>query len=448
MQTWLSDSAPAPLGRAGGIDAAPVSIFDQASQTLVEVPQDRQAHTARLYTCGITPYDATHLGHARTYLTVDLLTRAWLDAGIQVISVQNVTDVDDPLLERAQQTGQDWRELAQHEVDLYRQDMAALHVLPPTQLLGVVDNVALIADFARQLRDAGATYELDGDLYLLADADPWAVRVLDEQTGSVSHLNAQQRQQIFAERGGDPQRPGKKHPLDQLLWRSRGGQAPTDPWWESPVGPGRPGWHVECAALSLHGLGRHVDVLAGGSDLAFPHHEMSQACLRALTSEDVDARAVLHVGMMGWQGEKMSKSRGNLVKVSDLRAAGVDMNALRLAIITPHYRDDHEYSDADLPQASQRLARWRRAVAQASLLPAAELPAAAGMLSRLREAMRDDLDVGAAVATVDDWVQAVLVTGSQPSTSPQKQGGAEHPAQQVSHAISALLGVSVAPEAE
>lgn len=398
----------------------------------------------RLYTCGITPYDATHLGHARTYVAVDVLTRTLLDAGHAVQSVQNVTDVDDPLLERAVATGQDWRELAQAETQRYRDDMAALRVLPPDHLVGVVEHVELIAEAVAQLRAQGSTYALGLDHYLQADADRWIERVEQDAAGSVSHLDAGQRLEIFAERGGDPQRPGKKHPLDQLLWRGAAavaaGQDDDHSAWETSMGWGRPGWHIECAVLSRHYLGEQVDVLAGGADLSFPHHEMSQSCLRAITGNDVDAHAVMHVGMLGLDGHKMSKSLGNLIKVADLRADGVDPMVIRLALLAAHYRQPYEWSAHDLPRAQQRWHQWQQAFALPSAL------AAGPVVRQMRQALREDLDTPAALAAVDQWAQLSLAAQSGQGGG----GGADRqvydpqaPAQMVA-AVDALLGARAA----
>ena len=222
--------------------------------------------TATLYACGITPYDATHIGHAATFLAWDLLVRSWLDAGKRVSYVQNVTDVDDPLLERANQNGEDWRDLAAREIALYRSDMAALRVLPPSHFVGAVEAMPLIEAFNKVLADRGSLYEIDGDVYFSRSADP--------AFGSVSGLGPSAMFQLCAENGGDPSRPGKKDPIDPVVWLA---ERPGEPSWASEFGRGRPGWHVECAAIATHYLGTTFDVQAGGRDLIFPHHEMSAA---------------------------------------------------------------------------------------------------------------------------------------------------------------------------
>src|SRR5271166_1507674 len=261
MESWrrvevpvLPGSGPAPR------------LHDTATGRLVPAAA---GPVATLYACGITPYDATHIGHAATYLAWDLLVRAWLDAGKQVTYVQNVTDVDDPLIERADRDGEDWRELASREIELFRSDMTALRVLPPARYVGAVESMPLIERFNRRLAGRGSLYEIDRDIYFS--------RAADRRFGSVSGLDSETMIRLCAENGGDPARPGKKDPIDPLVWL---GQRPGEPSWLSEFGPGRPGWHVECAAIATHYLGKTFDVQAGGRDLIFPHHEMSAAHAR------------------------------------------------------------------------------------------------------------------------------------------------------------------------
>jgi L-cysteine:1D-myo-inositol 2-amino-2-deoxy-alpha-D-glucopyranoside ligase len=339
-----------------------------------------------MYVCGITPYDATHLGHAATYLGFDLLNRVWRDAGSTVNYVQNVTDVDDPLLERANATGENWADLAHREIELFHTDMAALRVVPPAQYLGVVESIPLIIDVIRQLQAAGAAYDVDGDLYFAVDSDA--------DFGSVSHFDAATMRTLFAERGGDPDRPGKKNPLDALLWRA---ERPGEPAWDSPVGRGRPGWHIECTAIAASTLGTPLSVQGGGSDLVFPHHEMTAAHAEVASGQRPFALAFVHAGMVAYEGEKMSKSRGNLVFVSKLRVAGVDPMALRLALLDHHYRTNWEWTDADLSRAGERLANWQRAATLSTG------PSADGLLGDVRDRLADDLDAPGALAAVDAW---------------------------------------------
>ncbi|WP_433154335.1 cysteine--1-D-myo-inosityl 2-amino-2-deoxy-alpha-D-glucopyranoside ligase [Actinomadura nitritigenes] len=395
MRSWPASDVPS-LSDAGLPAAARrLSLYDTGTGA---VRPTEPGETARMYVCGITPYDATHLGHANTYLTFDLVNRVWRDLGHTVHYVQNVTDVDDPLLERAQQTGEDWRELAEREIQLFRDDMTALRILPPERYVGAVEAIPLIVEMIEKLRGRDATYEVDGDVYFPITADP--------AFGQVSGMTRAQMAPLFAERGGDPDRPGKRDPLDALVWMAK---RPGEPGWDSPFGEGRPGWHVECSAISVEYLGMGFDVEGGGSDLAFPHHEMGASHAQVATGEAPHARAYVHAGMVGLHGEKMSKSRGNLVFVSKLRQAGVDPMAVRLALMAHHYRSDWEWTDAELRAAQARLDRWRAAVARPSG------PSAGPVADTVRARLADDLDAPAALAAIDAWAAADGADASSPA---------------------------------
>ena len=325
-------------------------------------------------------------------MSIDLLVRAWRDAGLAVRYAQNVTDVDDPLLERAAATGRDWTELAAEQTELYRTDMAALRVLPPGELTAVSEVIGDITDSIAGLRDRQAAYQL---------ADPefadWYFSVTStENLLAGAPVTMVEAEQVFAERGGDPERPGKRHRLDCLVWRQ---QRPGEPAWDTWLGRGRPGWHIGCTAIAERALGPAFDVQAGGSDLAFPHHPMCAAEARVLTGEPF-ANAFLHVGMVGYQGAKMSKSLGNLVFVHRLLADGADPMAVRLVLLAHHYRSDWEYTATDLDEAAARLARWRAAVSRPTG------PDAGATLAAVRAALRNDLDAPAALAALDAWAGA------------------------------------------
>ncbi|HUR14544.1 MAG TPA: cysteine--1-D-myo-inosityl 2-amino-2-deoxy-alpha-D-glucopyranoside ligase [Mycobacteriales bacterium] len=370
-----------------------VQVHDTSRSSKVAVTP--QEGVARLYVCGITPYDATHLGHAATYLAFDTLVRVWLDQGVEVRYVQNVTDIDDPLLERAARDGVAWEDVAERETELFRSDMTALRLLPPTWYVGAVEAMEEIAALVDRLQSLGATYTVDGDIYFsVAAADGF---------GGVSNLDAAQMLRLSAERGGDPERPGKKDPLDCLLWMQ---QRPGEPGWPSPFGSGRPGWHVECAAMALNRLGDQIDVQGGGSDLAFPHHELSAAQGEVATGTAPFAHAYVHAGMVGLDGEKMSKSLGNLVFVSRLLAAGHEAPALRLALLGRHYRADRMWTDSELTTGTERLERWRHGVARSTGTSGVEL------LTAVRTALYDDLDTPRALAAVDAWC---AVDGDDPA---------------------------------
>jgi L-cysteine:1D-myo-inositol 2-amino-2-deoxy-alpha-D-glucopyranoside ligase len=434
MDSWRAASVP-PLPGQG----PEPYVRDTATG---EVVRAAVGPTATMYACGITPYDATHVGHAATFVAWDLLVRAWHDAGHNVIYVQNVTDVDDPLLERAARDADDWRDLADREIARYRGDMEALRVLPPTRLVGAVEALPVIERLARRLAERGSLYELEGDLYFS--------RASDAEFGSVSRLDPETMTVLFGERGGDPSRPGKKDPLDCLVWLAA---RPGEPSWASSFGPGRPGWHVECAAIATEYLSRVFDVQAGGSDLIFPHHEMSASHARVALGDGSQARRdgggvrafarrYVHAGMVRLDGEKMSKSLGNLVFVSSLLADGTDPMAIRLAIMANHYSHDWDWTAAGLAAAAGRLARWRAAVGRLLAAPPepasppGALAAAEAVLATVRERMADDLDAPGALAAVDRWAQEVI---GAPVLPPDARAAALL----VRDAVDALLGVGL-----
>ncbi len=381
MKSWPSPTVPGLPGQG-----LPLRLHDTAAGA---VRATEPGPVARIYVCGITPYDATHMGHAFTYVTFDTINRAWLDAGHEVHYVQNVTDIDDPLLERAVATGQDWVEIAERETALFREDMQALNVIPPREYIGAVESIPSVASHVERLQELGSVYAVDSDLYFRVHSDP--------AFGTVSGLDEAQMLAIFAERGGDPDRPGKEHPLDCLVWQAA---RPDEPSWDTSLGHGRPGWHIECAAIALDHLGMTIDVQGGGSDLVFPHHEMSASEAQVLQSAHPFAKHYVHSAMVGWQGHKMSKSRGNLVFVSQLRHDSVDPAALRLALLAHHYRADWEWTDEGLAAAVERLALWRAAGGAVSG------PSADDMLASVRAALANDLQTPDALDAVDAWARA------------------------------------------
>jgi L-cysteine:1D-myo-inositol 2-amino-2-deoxy-alpha-D-glucopyranoside ligase len=388
-----------------------------------------------LYVCGITPYDATHMGHAASYVAFDLLNRAWRDGGQRVAYVQNVTDIDDPLLERATATGVDWRELAASQIELFRTDMAALNVLAPDNYVGAVESIPEIVPAIERLlqlglayRVAGAAGEPDGDVYYdveaagkqssEAEAEAWTL-------GSVSGLSETEMLELFAERGGDPGRGGKRQALDPLLWRVAREGEPR--WPGGELGEGRPGWHIECTVIAQKYLPAPFTVQGGGSDLVFPHHEMGAGHAYSLSGVPL-ARHFAHAGMVGLDGEKMSKSKGNLVLVSKLRADGEEPAAIRLAILAHHYRSDWSWTEAGFAEAKARLEDWRSAL---SLAPEGS---AAALVAEMRTELADDLNAPGALAAVDRW-----------AAEAQKQAVTASPMDQalVSDAVNSLLGVEL-----
>jgi L-cysteine:1D-myo-inositol 2-amino-2-deoxy-alpha-D-glucopyranoside ligase len=417
MDSWPRPTVPALPG------AGPrLRLHDTSTD---RVRSTEPGKTAGIYVCGITPYDATHLGHAATYLAFDLVQRAWLDAGHDVHYVQNITDVDDPLLERATDTGVAWTELATREIDLFRQDMESLRVLPPHDYVGVVEAVEEIAAAVDELLARGLAYRVDDDVYATVSGSG--------HFGYESRYDRETMLALFAERGGDPDRPGKRDPLDALLWRSK---RDGEPSWDSPLGPGRPGWHIECSVIARNRLGMNFDVQGGGSDLRFPHHEHSAAHAEALTGQWPFARHYVHAGMICLDGEKMSKSRGNLVFVSKLRGARVDPMAIRLALLDGHYREDREWTGGRLPAAERRLASWRAAALRARDGEQADPRA---VLARVRERLADDLDTVGAIDAVDGWATATL-SGPAPYSVGEASDGEST---LVRDTVDALLGIAL-----
>src|SRR6202012_4994499 len=412
MQSWPAAPVPVLPGRGPEL-----RLYDTSDRQVRPVAAGSRA---AMYVFGITPYDANHLGHGATYLAFDLVHRQWLDLGHDVHYVQNVTDIDDPLLERAARDGIDWRELADREVALFREDMAALLVLPPREYVGATEAISEVVEFVEKMLASGAAYVVDDeypDVYYRADATP--------QFGYESGYDRDTMLPLFAERGGDPDRPGKTDELDALLWRAA---RPGEPSWPSPFGAGRPGWHVECAAIALSRIGSGLDIQGGGSDLIFPHHEFTAAHAECVSGERRFARHYVHAGMIGLDGHKMSKSLGNLVFVSGLRAEGVEPAGMRLALLAGHYRADRDWSADVLDAASERLPRWRTATTS----PAG--PDAADVIARLRRYLADDLDTPKALAALDGWVTDALEYGGHDPGAPRA----------VATAVDALLGVDLA----
>jgi L-cysteine:1D-myo-inositol 2-amino-2-deoxy-alpha-D-glucopyranoside ligase len=411
MQSWSSAPVPVLPGRGPEL-----RLYDTSDRQVRPVAPGTKAS---MYVCGITPYDATHLGHAATYLTFDLVNRVWRDLGHDVHYVQNVTDVDDPLFERAQRDRIDWRDLADREVALFREDMAALRVLPPREYVGATEAISEVVELVEKLLASGAAYVVDDeypDIYFRADATP--------QFGYESGYDRETMLRLFEQRGGDPHRPGKTDQLDALLWRAaRAGE----PSWPAALGPGRPGWHIECAAIALSRIGTGLDIQGGGSDLIFPHHEFTAAHAECVRGERRFARHYVHAGMIGYDGHKMSKSLGNLVLVSTLRGQGVEPSAIRLGLLAGHYRADRFWSPQVLDEAIARLRRWRVAIA----LPAG--PDATDVVARMRGYLADDLDTPNVIAALDGWVTDALEYGGHDPKAPRL----------VATAVDALLGVDL-----
>ena len=373
----------------------------------------------RMYVCGITPYDATHLGHAATYLTFDLINRYLTASGSEVRYVQNITDIDDPLLERANRDGVDWTDLAQQQIELFRSDMINLRVIPPAHYIGAVDAIPLVTEAIEKLSSKDSIYSVEHDLYFRVHSDA--------QFGQRSHLSQERMMEIFAERGGDPTRVEKNDPLDCLVWMS---QRPNEPGWPSPFGTGRPGWHIECTAIAIKYLEPSpsddalIDIQGGGSDLIFPHHEMCAAQAQILTGKPL-ASTYVHAGMIGLDGEKMSKSKGNLVFVSKLVAAGRDPMAIRWALMKDHYRQDRMWTDELLVTAESELIALRSCLAQTDVAPTSDL------IKKIVDALSDDLNTKGVISLLNTWVERT------------QSGDTGGDAQSLIRALDALLGIKL-----
>jgi L-cysteine:1D-myo-inositol 2-amino-2-deoxy-alpha-D-glucopyranoside ligase len=393
-----------------------LEIFDTAKQKLSSIVKKEKY---RIYVCGITPYDATHLGHANTYLAFDLINRYLLATGSEVLFVQNITDIDDPLLERANRDGVDWRELATSQIDLFRSDMVALHVLPPKHYIGAVEAIPLVVEAISALQSADTVYQVDNDYYFRVRSD--------SEFGERSHLTQIEMMEIFSQRGGDPDRFGKEDPLDALLWLAK---RPAEPGWDSKYGVGRPGWHIECCAIALGYLDidpneeTSIDIQGGGSDLIFPHHEMSASQARAMNGKRF-ATNYVHAGMIGLDGEKMSKSKGNLVFVSQLLRDGIDPTAIRIALISHHYREDHMWQSKELVEASLFLQELRIALSRMEVAPTD------GVIEEIISALSQDIDTPRALMAIKNWINETNkgVVGGKPG--------------ELSRAIDALLGIAI-----
>lgn len=348
-------------------------LYDTARRDVVAFDPGQQVG---MYVCGITPYDATHLGHAATYVTYDVVQRRLTDLGHTVRLVRNITDVDDDLLAAARRRGVHYLDLAHGEIKRFHEDLDALNVLPPWSEPRATGAIPDIRGVIAMVLDRGAAYLSGGTVYFDS--------TYANDFGVLSGLDPAAMLQIGPGRGERPDDPNKANPLDFVLWMPSG---PGEPEWESPWGRGRPGWHVECSALALRELGTTIDLHGGGSDLIYPHHECEQAQSKAATGE-VFVRHWMHQAMVMCDGEKMAKSRGNLVFVADLfdRAPPA---AVRLMLVSEHYRQSWSYSEARLAAACDRLETWSLA------------GRGNGALDAVRAALDNDLDCPAAVAAID-----------------------------------------------
>ena len=369
-----------------------VRLFDTARRKVVPF---EPGPLVRMYVCGITPYDSTHLGHAATYLAYDLLIRRLEDLGHEVRMVRNVTDVDDSILPKARELGVPYLELAERELARFHSDMTALEMRPAYAEPRATESIPGIVEMVSALLDSGHAYLTHGTVYFDVSTFP--------RFGELSHYSPDHMVKLARARGGKPDDPHRRDPLDFILWQP---SLPDEPAWRAPFGVGRPGWHVECSVMSMDALGPHLDLHGGGTDLIFPHHECEIAQSESVTGEAFCGHW-MHSAMVSYEGEKMSKSLGNLVFVSDLLEIA-DPRAIRLALMRHHYRAGFEWYDTDLEEGTALLHRLLAAAGR----PSGPDPAA--FAARVRAALDDDLDAPRACEALDDLASAILSGGDDP----------------------------------
>lgn len=348
-----------------------------------------------MYVCGVTPYDTTHVGHAFTFLTFDILARWLRYKGIDVTYVQNVTDIDDDILRKAKEVGVTWTELGDREIAKYLKDMEDLNWIAPDYYVRATDHIPEMLEITKALIEKGHAYESNGNVYFSVASDP--------EFGKLSHIPRDMMLPIANERGNTPDDPNKRDPLDFILWQA---WQDGEPSWDSPYGPGRPGWHVECSAMASRYLGPSIDIHGGGFDLVFPHHEAEIAQSENAFGVEPFARSWVHAAMVGYNGEKMSKSLGNLVLVSNT-LENYTADAVRLYLFSNHYRTPWTFEDEEMD-------RW--ASVAGDLIEAIDLPAygigieldVSAERERFLNAMDDDLNTPEAIAALREIASAIL----------------------------------------
>lgn len=399
VRSWPEVSLPPVVD---GIVHPPLKLFDSYQKNLITIDDSKVS----IYVCGITPYDATHLGHAATYLSFDLINRYLLASGRKTWFIENITDIDDPLLERAKRDNQDWEDLAHSQIDLFTSDMSALRVIPPQAYKGVVESMSEIIETISDHVRSGMTYVIEGDIYLDLTQIPDALANLP--------FSIEEAERIFRERGGDPDREGKRHRLDPLLWRAH---REGEPSWSAHFGDGRPGWHVECVAIALRNLADQfktsssssITIQGGGSDLIFPHHFMTGVQAQSLTRHPF-AKAYVHAGMIGLDGEKMSKSRGNLVFVSQLLKDGVSPLVIRTALMNSHYQADRMWSRELLNDAQRFVDRMQQCLSRTEVAPTIDV------VKSMVQCLSDNLDTPKIFGALERWCEQTEsgATGGSP----------------------------------
>jgi L-cysteine:1D-myo-inositol 2-amino-2-deoxy-alpha-D-glucopyranoside ligase len=407
MNSWPKPFVPSLINH----DFPPLNIRDSSAGLI----QFKKSEDFWMYVCGITPYDATHLGHAATYLAFDLIYRYQFLSGKNIKFVENITDIDDPLLERANRDKVNWSALADSQINLFKSDMSALRVIPPEHFIKVTESLTIIEEFIKRLAKNGYLYEIEKDYYFAV-----------EQFLNDLPMPVDEAVKVFSERGGDPHRVGKKHPLDPLVWSAHVG---NEPGWESSFGLGRPGWHVECTAIACHYLDENeknpiVSLQGGGSDLIFPHHFMSAQIIQAAYGRKF-SESFVHAAMISLDGEKMSKSKGNLVFVSKLLESGVDPMILRWALLRGHYQQDRAWSNELLGISTKEVELVRSALAQS------EVADTDNVINSLIQDISNNLDTPSALNRLTKWAN---LSQSNPTVN---QSGL------MARAVDSLLGLAL-----
>ena len=407
MNSWPKPFVPSLINH----DFPPLNIKDSSAGLI----QFEKSEDFRMYVCGITPYDATHLGHAATYLAFDLIYRYQFLSGKNIKFVENITDIDDPLLERANRDKVDWSALADSQINLFKSDMSALRVIPPEHFIKVTESLTIIEEFIKRLAKNGYLYEIENDYYFAV-----------EQFLADLPIPVDEAVKVFSERGGDPHRVGKKHPLDPLVWSAHVG---NEPGWESSFGFGRPGWHVECTAIACHYLDENennpiVSLQGGGSDLIFPHHFMSAQIIQAAYGRKF-SESFVHAAMISLDGEKMSKSKGNLVFVSKLLESGIDPMILRWALLRGHFQQDRAWSNELLEISTKEVELVRSALAQS------EVADTKNVINSLIQDISNNLDTPSALDRLTKWAN---LSQSNPTVN---QSGL------MARAVDSLLGLAL-----
>jgi L-cysteine:1D-myo-inositol 2-amino-2-deoxy-alpha-D-glucopyranoside ligase len=407
MNSWPKAFVPSLINH----DFPPLNIRDSSAGLI----QFKKSEDFWMYVCGITPYDATHLGHAATYLAFDLIYRYQFLSGKNIKFVENITDIDDPLLERANRDKVDWSALADSQINLFKSDMSALRVIPPEHFIKVTESLTIIEEFIKRLAKNGYLYEIEKDYYFAV-----------EQFLNDLPMPVDEAVKVFSERGGDPHRVGKKHPLDPLVWSAHVG---NEPGWESSFGFGRPGWHVECTAIACHYLDENeknpiVSLQGGGSDLIFPHHFMSAQIIQAAYGRKF-SESFVHTAMISLDGEKMSKSKGNLIFVSKLLESGIDPMILRWALLRGHFQQDRAWSNELLEISTKEVELVRSALAQS------EVADTDNVINSLIQDISNNLDTPSALDRLTKWAN---LSQSNPTVN---QSGL------MARAVDSLLGLAL-----